>query len=339
LPAFIDIELTNRCNLRCDMCWFHGTNGIGDRYGTSELTTDEVLGLIERLAAYRPSIYLGGGEPLIRDDLGTIAACVKRHGLPLSLTTNGTLLDTELISTAVRLGVDNLNISLDGPPDVHDALRGPGVYARVVDNLNEVLRVRAACGGAKPVITVNVTIGPSVVGRLRETVGSIRSETADGVDEFVIHHRWFITPAELQAHQDAVGKALGLSAPGARAHLLPSVESIDLAALSEELSQLRGTRGVTFFPDLQGGEIREYYSEGYRANKRCRASLRVAVIKPNGDVRFCPDEWIDDYVLGNIREDRLEDIWTNVKAERFRAAVRRCGSFPGCQRCSWMHSF
>ena len=38
----IDIELSNRCNLRYRMCWFHGENGVGDRYRDHELTSREV---------------------------------------------------------------------------------------------------------------------------------------------------------------------------------------------------------------------------------------------------------------------------------------------------------
>ena len=92
------------------MCWFHGTNGIGDRYGASEMTTDEVLGLIDQLAVYRPEIYMGGAEPLIRKDFITIAEFIKGFGMPLSFTTNGTLLDTEISQSIVALGIENLNI-------------------------------------------------------------------------------------------------------------------------------------------------------------------------------------------------------------------------------------
>ena len=321
------------------MCWFHGTNGIGDRYSTSELTTDEVLALIEQLAVHRPNIYLGGAEPLTRDDFTVIAERIKGLGLPLAFTTNGTLLGAELIKSVVGLGIEHMNISLDGPSDIHDAVRGPGVFGMVIDNLNEMLSLRRTRGAKKPAITINVTVSPLLVGRLRETIESIRSETRDQVDAFNIHHLWFITPTELQAHQTAVAEALQCSAPGARAHLLPSVESIDSIALSKEIGELQGCAKVTFFPDLREDEVRSYYSEGYRARKRCSASSRVVVIQPNGDVGFCPDEWIDDYVLGNTRDDRFGDIWGNEKARRFRSTMHRRGSFPGCQRCSWMHCF
>ena len=67
-PTSVDIELSNQCNLRCKMCWFHGENGIGDRYRNSEMATEEILELINQLAVYRPQIYFGGAEPFIRKD-------------------------------------------------------------------------------------------------------------------------------------------------------------------------------------------------------------------------------------------------------------------------------
>ena len=338
-PAFVDIELTNRCNLRCSMCWFHGTHGIGDRYSTSEMKTGEILDLIHQVAVYRPTIYIGGAEPLVRDDFVTIAGCVKNFRLPMAFTTNGTLLDTEIIQRIVALGIENLNLSIDGPSDIHDTLRGPGVFRRVIDNLNELLSMRKASGGKNPLITINVTISPLVVGRLQETIESIQDETGDQVDAFRIHHLWFITPTELQAHQAAVRESLDRSAPGACAHRIPFVDSIDSTLLSKELSQLKGREKVTIFPDIHGSESRAYYAEGYQARKRCGAPFHAVVVKPNGDVRFCPDEWIDDYVLGNIRTDRFESIWSSARAEHFRSAILRRGSFPGCQRCSWMHCF
>jgi len=321
------------------MCWFYGTNGIGDRYSTSEMTTDEIIGLINQLAIYRPDIYIGGAEPLFRDDFVAIAECIKNFRLPISFTTNGTLLNSEINRSIVTLGIENMNLSIDGPDDIHDTIRGPGVFRKVMDNLNELLSVRRATGAKKPTITINVTINPLNVGRLQETIDSIRDETGNQIDAFRIHHLWFITPTELQAHQAAVREVLDRSAPGAYAHRIPFVESIDSTVLSNELSQLRGREKVTFFPDLHEGESRAYYSEGYQARKRCGAPFRVVVIKPNGDVKFCPDEWIDDYVLGNIQEERFESIWSGAKAEHFRSAILRRGSFPGCQRCSWIHCF
>jgi len=338
-PTSVNIELSNRCNLKCKMCWFHGENGIGDRYENSEMTTAEILELINQLAVYRPRIYFGGGEPFIREDFMAIMAHAKSLALPISFTTNGTLLNQEKIQKIAELGVDHINFSIDGPEELHDKLRGRGNFGKVMSNMQHLIDCKKVKNLRKPLITVNIVINPLVVGHLKETINLIRKKTGDDVDYFRIHHLWFITPTELKVHKAAIHKTLERSASGAETHCIPLSQDIDSIALSNEISQLKGVGKIIFFPNLQGKEIHEYYSENYRLRKRCTAPFRAALVKPNGDLKFCPDEWIDDYVLGNIRDYRFEDIWNNKRARHFRSVIFWKKSFPGCKRCSWMHCF
>jgi radical SAM protein with 4Fe4S-binding SPASM domain len=338
-PTFVDIELSNRCNLNCKMCWFHGENGVGDRYQNSEMATEDVLELINQLAVYGPRIYFGGGEPFIREDFFAILAHVKKLVLPVAFTTNGTLLDQGKIQKVAELGVDEINFSIDGPEELHDKLRGRGTYRKSMSNMQHLLQCKKANNLKKPLITVNITINPFVVGHLKETINSIRTKTGDEVDFFRIHHLWFITPTELQVHKAAINKFLERSAPGADAHCIPLSQNNDPISLSNEISELRDMEKITFFPNLHNKEIHEFYSESYRLRKRCAAPFRALLVKPNGDIKFCPDEWIDDYVIGNIREDHFENIWNNKKARHFRSVIFWKKSFPGCKRCSWMHCF
>jgi radical SAM protein with 4Fe4S-binding SPASM domain len=300
------------------------------------METGEILRFIDQVAPHRPSLYFGGAEPLLREDFPTIAARVKSCGLPMAFTTNGTLLTPDVSSELVAAEINQINLSIDGPEDVHDALRGRGGFDTTVTNLRHLLDCRQARSPRKPSVTVNITVNPAVVGRLEETIKSIGGATGYRVDSYRIHHLWFIGADELRLHQAAVNEALGCAAPGAAAHRTSSSRAIDVAALSEEISRLRGRKEVTVFPDLRGDEIEEFYAEGRPDSKRCRAPFRTLVVKPDGEVRFCPDEWIDDYPLGNIREASLGDIWRGRRARRFRRVLLSRGSFPGCKRCSWL---
>jgi hypothetical protein len=53
-------------------------------------------------------------------------------------------------------------------------------------------------------------------------------------------------------------------------------------------------------PDLRHNDIIKFYTE-VRLQGRC-AAIIPSGHKPNGEVKFCPDKWIDDYVIGNIRQ-------------------------------------
>jgi radical SAM protein with 4Fe4S-binding SPASM domain len=338
-PSYVDIELSNRCNLRCKMCWFHGENGIGDRYRNSEMTTGEIIELINQLAAYRPHIYFGGGEPFIREDFLEILTDVKSFNLSTSFTTNGTLLEPKKIEKITELGIDSINVSIDGPEELHDKLRGHGNFRKVISNMQYLLECKKRKMIKKPIVTVNITINPLIIGHLKETIDTIRETAGDEIDFFRIHHLWFVTPGELQAHKEEVHKALENLAPGAESHCIPFSQLHDFIVLSDEISQLKNTGKIIFFPDIKGKEINAFYSDVYRLTKRCMAPFYAVLVKPNGDLKFCPDEWIDDYVLGNVRDNRFETIWNNKKARHFRSVIFRKKSFPACKRCSWMHCF
>jgi len=338
-PQAIDLELTHRCNLRCPACWFHGIHGVGDRFVGRELSTHEVLALLAQVAQHRPSLYFGGAEPLLRPDFPQLAAEAASKGLRVAFTTNATLLDREIAEGLVSVGVAAVNVSLDGPEDVHDGLRGPGTFRLALGNLVGLLDARARRQATRPEVVVNITVNPAVVGRLQETVELLREATSDRVDAYRIHHLWFVTEAELQLHQEAVRRSLGCSAAGAAGHLLPmgsAGSEIDATVLASEISELRGSARVVFFPDLEGSEVLAFYSEGFVPPRRCRRSSRALVIKPDGSVTFCPDEWADGYVLGNVRETPLLELWRSKQARQFRRAIRREGLFPACGRCSWL---
>jgi len=184
-----------------------------------------------------------------------------------------------------------------------------------------------------------MTVSNRLRGGIERAIRSIRKSTDDGFDSLVIHLRRYITPDELSKHREAVRRSLGCDAPGAAGNLAPDYLEPDPAALADEIEGIRGLPKISMFPDLGRGDLVHYYSDGPCGRKRCIAPLRGVVVKPNGDVLFCPDEWIDDYVLGNIREQDIAEIWNGEKARRFRSALFRARRFPACKRCSWMYAF
>ena len=126
----LHLYLTNRCNLQCPHCYMDA----GSR-SDGELTTADWYHVVDEFSTVSgPSLVaFSGGEPLLRRDLFDLAAHARSNGHQTSLFTNGTLIPDE--HTARRLGAlfDWVQVSLDGATaPVHDAVRGPGTFARVV---------------------------------------------------------------------------------------------------------------------------------------------------------------------------------------------------------------
>ncbi|MFH1469532.1 MAG: radical SAM protein [Pseudomonadota bacterium] len=119
--------ITGRCNLRCAYCmWTQLREG-------PELDTAQVLDMLEQ--QHRAGVTLvsfTGGEPLLRADIGVILRHAKRLGMVTKLNTNGLLVSERL---ADLRSLDLLQVSFDGPPAVHDTLRGEGSGAAARDAL------------------------------------------------------------------------------------------------------------------------------------------------------------------------------------------------------------
>jgi MoaA/NifB/PqqE/SkfB family radical SAM enzyme len=113
-PVAAHLIPTRRCNLACSYC-----NEYDDH--SSPVSTDEVLGRVDRLAALGTGIItLSGGEPLLHPQLDAIIRRIREHGSIATLITNGYLLTRDRIRQLNRAGLDHLQISIDnvGPDEV-----------------------------------------------------------------------------------------------------------------------------------------------------------------------------------------------------------------------------
>ncbi|MBN2054336.1 radical SAM protein [bacterium] len=127
-PYRIEAEITDLCNSRCIFCWQRSSPRAIDVDVSRELTREQWLDLVRRTAAMgaREWHLCGGGEPLMRPDVSVDAMyLVKELGMRGELTTNGTLFKPDVIEKLVRLGWDQVEISMEAPDqEVNNYLRG-----------------------------------------------------------------------------------------------------------------------------------------------------------------------------------------------------------------------
>jgi radical SAM protein with 4Fe4S-binding SPASM domain len=145
-PLHLTFFVTRNCDARCDFCFSRGRTAAEG----PELSTAEIARIAPSVG---PLLWLSysGGEPTLRKDLQEITAIFARHCRPVIvlLSTNG--LDPQRTAAAAAGLLDAaprstivVKLSLDGPPELHDRLRGvPGAHARVLESL-ELLRGLAA---------------------------------------------------------------------------------------------------------------------------------------------------------------------------------------------------
>jgi MoaA/NifB/PqqE/SkfB family radical SAM enzyme len=87
-------------------------------------------------------------------------------------------------------------------------------------------------------------------------------------------------------------------------------------------------------PALNPEKTHEYYAKlEVPVRNHCIVPWCQCNINYNGDVTFCAD--YNEYVLGNITQQKFSDIYNGERANKFRQAIDSCegGIFPGCLRC------
>ncbi|MDD5557263.1 MAG: radical SAM protein [bacterium] len=333
-PIQLSIEVTHRCNLACHMCDLYGGAGAIDaaRSRREDPGRPFDVGLLEALldsfGLIRPVISFGGGEPLMHPRLAEMVALASRRGFVCTVTTNGTLLDRHA-ADLVRAGLDSIVLSIDGPEEIHDSVRGvEGAFARAAAG---AAALRAARAGGRPRLRINCTISSrnfAHLGRVPAVAAAL------GAESVVFSHLWFWDREIVEAHNRAAGD------------LCPAVEQnvseldrIDPGVMIAELEKVRASRSglmIKFLPDLDAADIRRYYTEHTAPVKRvsCRAVWLSAFVMPDGEVLPCLD-----YTYGNLRERPFRELWNGARARAFRRRLRAVGIFPGCVRCCGLYAY
>jgi Fe-coproporphyrin III synthase len=161
-PVLAGYKITNKCNLKCVHCPYWKRSGPDENF-------EGVVATLTRLRQMGVRILiLEGGEPLLwRDSERSIRDVVAeaRNLFPcVCMTTNGILPWGDL-------PLDRVWVSLDGPPPIHDAIRGEGTFEQVWDNLE-----REGKGRAFVSTTINATNAsaiPDLLTMLRSLVEGV----------------------------------------------------------------------------------------------------------------------------------------------------------------------
>lgn len=135
MPVSIIHFVTSRCNLRCEHCFYKETLDLKDPGEQDLLQLDKTTREIGPVLWYA----LGGGEPFLRNDLHEIHRIIMQNCQPLmiSIPTNGWYTDKTYLSTLRMLqqmqrGTLTIQISVDGPKAIHDAIRGDDSWRHLI---------------------------------------------------------------------------------------------------------------------------------------------------------------------------------------------------------------
>lgn len=142
------LQVTQRCNLACKYCCYSKLYPQSRRPSSRDMDWNTAKKAIDMFAArsghtVQPGVSFYGGEPLL--NFALIRRCIDyiedryaNRNIRYNITTNLTLTDDDMFAYLAAHRV-NLNISLDGPQDVHDRARvfrnGRGSFQKVYSAL------------------------------------------------------------------------------------------------------------------------------------------------------------------------------------------------------------
>jgi radical SAM protein with 4Fe4S-binding SPASM domain len=133
-PSLAIVELTERCNLRCQHCYIHDA-ARDQEVRSRELTTEQWFRIFDELAdAGCLWMTWTGGEILLRSDLTELYRYAKRKGFLIVLFTNGTLLSPDLVAFLQEWYPHYMEITLYGmTAETYEAVTGDGrAYERCI---------------------------------------------------------------------------------------------------------------------------------------------------------------------------------------------------------------
>jgi MoaA/NifB/PqqE/SkfB family radical SAM enzyme len=250
-PLSVSIEVTKRCNARCDFCEYWKTKDHDD--------LADFTAIVRR---FDPLVVVfTGGEPTMRRDLPALVRAIKN--LPgfryLVLLTNGWFLTEKRVRELVDAGIHQINISMNYPNARQDQERGlPGLFARL-----EALVPRLAREGVC-FFTLASMLMLDNLHAAEETVQ--------------LAHRWGINIA-FSAYNDLKN--------GKQEHFVPKERIDELKQVCGRLKRLKRELGNVMTSDYFFDTLPEFYLK--REIPGCRAGKIMIHISPTGMVQPCAE--------------------------------------------------
>jgi len=308
------IQPTTRCNLHCRTCIRNVWEETEDQMAMS--TFQRLVESLDDLPDLTRVVFSGFGEPLTHPNILEMIGAVRMRDLAVTLGSNGLLLETKMAHELVKLGVDRLVVSVDGvKPETYASIRG-GMLYQVLNNLRVLNEVKSQMGSLTPALGIEFVV-------LRSNVAELAEMTR--------------LASRLNAARVLVSNVLPYS---------EEMRNEILYGYEPQPPFSAGGWPVKADAWVMWGTL-ELPRMHWGAERRCRfVQDRAIVVGWDGNVSPCyalsnnytyfaidgRKKRVNRYVLGNVNEQPLAEIWMSEEYVRFRSEVRGF-HFPSCPDC------
>jgi radical SAM protein with 4Fe4S-binding SPASM domain len=256
-----------------------------------------------------PSIHFTGGEPFLYKGLWDVIGYSKAKGYGVAMMTNGCLITKDSAKKASLLGISDIQVSLEGPLELHDSIRGRGSFKAAAKGVQHWV-------GEGNRVSANVTLSRINLDKIGETVRIAKEMGFYGIGfsrmvpcgsgKTLLNY--FLTPHELKS---AYQKILSLNTP--------TFEVVSGDPLAGTLSGTKPLLGCNL--TLSG----------------CSAGFSGVTITSDGSVMPCRRIGL---VAGNLKKKSLRAIWASSRLlwqlrrkESYGGKCGCCSLWPSCRGC------
>jgi len=334
-PEWIILGVNNLCNLHCKMCDVGTNNNTSNFYHhlmeskPLNMPLDLIFRAIDQVSLYFPAAKLGYAftEPLIYPHLIESIKYATSKNIYTSVTTNALKLE-ELAELLAEAKLNELFISLDGPPEIHNHIRGhKNSFSKAIKGIEKIQSFKDA-----PTVSIFCTITEWNIGFLLEFAELFR---AIPLQEIGFMHTNF-TPQNIA---DLHNQIFQDSYPATSSNMDDiSIDNMDLDRLWKDISDIKKTSfpfPVSFSPEFS---IKSKFIEFYKQPEKiigniCNDAFRAIMLKSDGSVIPAHGRCYK-VIAGNLYKQTLSEIWNAQPLAAFRKTlVKHGGLLPACSRC------
>jgi len=315
----------------CDV----GTQNLDTNFAVNLIGTHPLhmpLELFERIVdqtkKYYPKTKLGYAftEPLVYKHLGESLGYAKHAGLYTSITTNALNL-RQKSDVLVENGLSELFISLDGPKEIHNEIRGhKSSHQRALEGI-EALKSKSGIP-----ISVYCVITEWNIGSLKQFLKELEQFDLKHVGFL---HSNFITEQLASKHNAIFGDKYHATTSNIEE---VNFDAYDLKALEQELNEILSTTykyPTSISPHVHTEEgLNDYYFQPEKkVGKACLDVFNNLMIKSDGTVIPAHGRCYN-LPVGNMYESSLKSIWNSNEIQGLRKSlILNGGLLPACNRC------
>lgn len=313
------LEPTTACNLECRTCIRNTWDDPNQHM--SMKTFQRIVDSLDGLPDLKRVVFTSFGEPFTQPRILDMIEAVRKRDLAVTIGTNGLLLNPKICGELVKLGVDRVIISIDGgKPETYAGVRG-AMLTEVIEHMRSLNDAKHQYRSLYPHMGIEFV--------------AMRSNIAE-LDDLVR------MAAELNVSRLLVS------------NVLPYTEELREEVLYgyQPVPPFKASGWALKLDAWVSWATQELPRMHWGAERRCKfVQDHAVVVGWDGSVSPCYalshnytyftvdgcKKRVERYVLGNVNDQSLAEIWQSEDYVLFRSHVKAY-HFPSCPDCDLRES-